>query len=160
MNANYIWWALFLREWNWLLKKYPKLWTSHGALFNSSSKNGKSMAQLQTYQDMAVHLNWPGRARRAFIREAAKRSMVTLEELQRSTAQEGESVHRTTFSRAFHKSDLYGRVARRKQLLKYSHKSSHLEFARSHVGDTANMWKKMLWSDETKMLLSGLKAKC
>ena len=23
-----------------------------------SSENGKSMAQLQTYQDMAVHLNW------------------------------------------------------------------------------------------------------
>ena len=24
-------------------------------LFNPSSENGKSMAQLQTYQDMAVH---------------------------------------------------------------------------------------------------------
>ena len=33
-------------------------------LFNPSSENGKSMAQLQTYQDMAVHLNRPGRARR------------------------------------------------------------------------------------------------
>ena len=39
-------------------KKNPKLWTSHGALFNLSSENGKSMAQLQTYQDMTVHLNW------------------------------------------------------------------------------------------------------
>ena len=26
-------------------------------LFNPSSENGKSMAQLQTYQDTAVHLN-------------------------------------------------------------------------------------------------------
>ena len=50
-------------------------------------------------------------ARRALIREAAKRPMVTLEELQRSTAQVGESVHRTTISRALHKSGLYGRVA-------------------------------------------------
>ena len=30
-------------------------------LFNPSSENGKSMGQLQTYQDMAVHLNWPGK---------------------------------------------------------------------------------------------------
>ena len=40
--------------------------------------------------------------------------MVTLEELQRSTAQVGESVHRTTISHALHKSGLYGRVARKK----------------------------------------------
>ena len=62
-----------------------------------------------------------GCARRAWIREAAKRPMITLEEQQRSTAQEGESVHRTTISRAFHKSGLYGRVARRGTLLKQSH---------------------------------------
>ena len=54
-----------------------------------------------------------GRTRRALIREAAKRPMVTLEELQRSTAQVGESVHRTTISRPLHKSGFYGRVARR-----------------------------------------------
>ena len=40
------------------MKKYPKLWTSHRALFNPSPENGMSMVQLQTYQDMAVHLNW------------------------------------------------------------------------------------------------------
>ena len=62
-----------------------------------------------------------GWARRASIREAAKRPMVTLEELQRSTAQLGESVHRTTISQALHKSGLYGRVARRESLVKQSH---------------------------------------
>ena len=63
-----------------------------------------------------------GRVQRALFREAAKRPMVTLEELQRSTAQVGESVHRTTLSHALHKLGLYGRVARRKLLLKQSHK--------------------------------------
>ena len=101
-----------------------------------------------------------GRARRALIREAAKRPMVTLEELQRSTAQVGESVHRTTISHALHKSGLYGRVARRKPLLKQSHKKSRLQFATSHVGDTANMWRKVLWSDETKIEVFDLNAKC
>ncbi|MED6295162.1 hypothetical protein CHARACLAT_028777 [Characodon lateralis] len=42
------------------------------------------MDQLQAYQDMDVQLNW---TRRVLIREAAERPMITLEELQGSTAQ-------------------------------------------------------------------------
>jgi len=49
----------------------------------------------------------------------------------RSTAQVGQSVRRTIIGSALHKSGLYGRVARRKPLL---------------------------WSDETKIELFGLKA--
>uniref|UniRef100_A0A3Q4I3F8 Tc1-like transposase DDE domain-containing protein n=1 Tax=Neolamprologus brichardi TaxID=32507 RepID=A0A3Q4I3F8_NEOBR len=85
--------------------------------------------------------------------------MATLDELKRSTAQVGESVHRTTISRALHKVGLYGRVARRKPLVTENHKKSSLQFATSHVGDTANMWKKVIWSDETKMELFGQNAK-
>ena len=48
---------------------------------------------------------------------------------------------------------------RRKTLLKEIHKKSRLQFAKSHVGDTANMWKKVLWLDKTKILLFGLKEK-
>ena len=44
-------------------------------------------------------------------------------------------------------------------MLKQDHKKSCLQFAKSHVGDTANMWKKVLWSDETKIELFGLNAK-
>jgi len=61
------------------------------------------------------------------MREAAKQPMVTLEELNGSTAQVGESVHRTIISHAFHKSDFYRREVRRKSLLKESHKKSHLQ---------------------------------
>ncbi|CDQ69096.1 unnamed protein product [Oncorhynchus mykiss] len=85
--------------------------------------------------------------------------MITLDELQRSTAEVGDSVHRTTISRILHKSGLYGRVARRKQFLKDIHKKCCLKFATSHVGDTPNMWKKVLWSDETKIELFGNNAK-
>ena len=49
-------------------------------------------------------------------------------------------MHRTTISHALHKLGLYGRVARREPLMK-----------QSHVGGTANMWRKVLWSDETKI---------
>ncbi|XP_066524936.1 LOW QUALITY PROTEIN: N-acetylneuraminic acid synthase b [Hoplias malabaricus] len=48
------------------------------------------------------------------------------------------------------KSGLFGRVARGKPFLKDIHKKSRLKFATSHLGDTPNMWKKVLWSDETK----------
>ncbi|CDQ99897.1 unnamed protein product, partial [Oncorhynchus mykiss] len=62
---------------------------------------------------------------------------------------------RTTISRILHKSGLYGRVARRKPFLKDIHKKCRLKFATSHLGDTPNMWKKVLWSDESKIELFG-----
>lgn len=39
------------------------------------------------------------------------------------------------------------------------HKWSHLQFDTGHVGDTATMEKKVLWSDESKTELLGLNAK-
>ncbi|CDQ59526.1 unnamed protein product [Oncorhynchus mykiss] len=97
------------------------------------------------YQTTA-NLPRPGRpsklsahTRRRLIRDAAKRPMITVEELQRSTAEVGDSVHRTTISRILHKSSLYGRVARRKPFLKDIHKKCCLKFATSHLGDTPNM---------------------
>ncbi|CDR00860.1 unnamed protein product, partial [Oncorhynchus mykiss] len=78
----------------------------------------------------------------------SKLSAHTRRRLIRDAAKVGDSVHRTTISRILHKSGLYGRVARRKPLLKDIHKKCHLKFATSHLGDTPNMWKKVLWSDE------------
>ena len=95
------------------------------------------------------------RARRALIREAAQRPKVTLEELQSSTAETGVSVHRTTISRTLHRVGLYGRVARRKPLLSAKNKMARFEFAKRHVGDSQNVWRKVLWSDETKIELFG-----
>ena len=34
-----------------------------------------------------------------------------------------------------------------------------MQFATSHVGGTTNMWRKVLWSDETKIEVFGLNAK-
>uniref|UniRef100_A0A3P8R957 Transposase Tc1-like domain-containing protein n=1 Tax=Astatotilapia calliptera TaxID=8154 RepID=A0A3P8R957_ASTCA len=105
-------------------------------------------AIIQKWKEYGTTVNLPrqgrppkltGRTRRTLIRNAAKRPMVTLDELQRSTAQVGESVHRTTISRALHKVGLYGRVVRRKPLLTENQKKSRLQFATSHVGDTANV---------------------
>ncbi len=79
--------------------------------------------------------------------------MATLKELQCSTAELGDTVHTATIARVLHKTGLYGRVAKRKPLLKKTHIESRLEFARRHVGDSETKWKKILWSDETKIEL-------
>ncbi|MGH0165707.1 UNVERIFIED_CONTAM: hypothetical protein FKN15_049940 [Acipenser sinensis] len=84
--------------------------------------------------------------------------MATLKEFQSSTAELGDTLHTATIARVLHKTGLHGRVAKRKPLLKKTHIKSRLEFARRHVGDSETKWKKILWSDETKIELFGLKA--
>uniref|UniRef100_A0A8K9UU17 Transposase Tc1-like domain-containing protein n=1 Tax=Oncorhynchus mykiss TaxID=8022 RepID=A0A8K9UU17_ONCMY len=98
-------------------------------------------------------------ARRALIREATKRLTITLNELQSSTAEIGMSVHRTTLSRTLHRAGLYRSVDRRKPLLKEKNKQTHLVFAKRHVGESPNIWKKVLWSDKTKIELFGQQGK-
>jgi transposase len=98
-------------------------------------------------------------ARRALIREATKRPKITLKELQSSTAEIGVSIHRTTLSHTLHRAGLYGRVARKKPLLKEKNKQTCLLFAKRHVGDSPNIWKNALWSDETKIKLFGHQGK-
>ena len=58
------------------------------------------------------------RARRTLVREETKNPMITLTELQSSLAEMGEPAGRTIISAALYKSKRYGRVARRKSLLR------------------------------------------
>lgn len=71
----------------------------------------------------------------------------------------GRSVHLTTISQALHKAGLYGRVARKKPLLKQCHTESRLRYAKKHIEDSDAMWQKVIWSDETKIELFGLNSK-
>ncbi|KAG2465219.1 TC1A transposase, partial [Polypterus senegalus] len=95
--------------------------------------------------------NW---GRRALVREVTKNLMVTLSELQRSSVERGEPSKRPPISAAIHQSGLYGRVAKRKQLLSKRHMAARLESAKRHLKDSQTMRNKILWSDETKIELS------
>jgi transposase len=55
--------------------------------------------------------------------------------------------------RALRAAGLNGRVARKKPLLKQRHKVKRLQFAREHISKPESFWKKVLWSDETKVKL-------
>lgn len=95
------------------------------------TENRKNMTQMQTFQNMAIHLNWQTLQGGVLIREAAKGPMIILEEL---PIQVRESVVRTNITHADYITVLYRRVVRRTQVLKESH-------------ETNLVWKKTLWSD-------------
>jgi hypothetical protein len=80
---------------------------------------------------------------------AINRPKITLKELQSSTAENQVSVHRTTLSHTLHRTGL------KKPFLKDKYKQTHLVFSKRHVGDSPNIWKKDIWSGETKMELFG-----
>uniref|UniRef100_A0AAZ3NPL0 Transposase Tc1-like domain-containing protein n=1 Tax=Oncorhynchus tshawytscha TaxID=74940 RepID=A0AAZ3NPL0_ONCTS len=85
--------------------------------------------------------------------------MVTLTELQSSSVEMGEPSRRTTIYAALLQSGLYGRVARRKPLLRKRHVTARLEFPKRHPKDSQTMRNKILWSGETKIELFRLNAK-
>uniref|UniRef100_A0AAZ3PXZ1 Transposase Tc1-like domain-containing protein n=1 Tax=Oncorhynchus tshawytscha TaxID=74940 RepID=A0AAZ3PXZ1_ONCTS len=86
--------------------------------------------------------------------------MVTLTKLRSSSVEIGEPSIRTTISAALHQSGLSGRVARWKPLLSKRHMTARLEFAKKHLNNSQATRNKILWSDETKIELFDLNAKC
>jgi hypothetical protein len=72
----------------------------------------------------------------------------------------GKPSRKTTISAALHQSGLYGRVARWKLLLSKRHMTACSEFAKRYLKDSQTMRNRILWSDETKIELFGLNAKC
>ena len=99
-------------------------------------------------------------ARRALIREATKSPTISLKELQSSAAEIGGSFNRTNLSCTLDRAELNGRVARKKPLLKEKNKQTSLVFTKRHDRDSPNIWKKVLWSDETKIELFGHQGNC
>ena len=67
------------------------------------------------------------------VREVTKNQMTTLEELQSPLAEMVEPARRTIICAALHKSRLYGRVARRKLLLRKMHMTVCLELEKRHM---------------------------
>lgn len=101
-------------------------------MFNSSSQN---VPKYGTAANLPRH-NCPpkltGWMRSALVSAAAERPMVTLDELQKSTARVAKSVHATTMSICTPQIRPCARVARRKSVLKERHKKSCLPCLRHH----------------------------
>lgn len=75
--------------------------------------------------------------KKILITEGSKTPRVTLKLLNRSSPQMGKAVNKTTISQKVSKGVFL--------------KKKPLEFAKSHVQDSVNMWKKVLGSEETRL---------
>jgi len=65
----------------------------------------------------------------------------------------GIQVSRKTLRRRLKEIDLYSRVRRQKPVLKPSHKAARLRWARKYQNWTVEDWKKVIWSDESAIVL-------
>jgi transposase len=63
----------------------------------------------------------------------------------------GKSVHSTTISRALRATGMKAVVKKKKPLLTQRHRKLRLEFARKYASYTPADWKRVIWSDETKI---------
>ena len=92
---------------------------------------------------------------RKIVRDAKKNPQITSSEIQDSLKTSSVAVSRCTIRRHLKKNGPYGRVARRKPLLRKCHKVSRLQYAKQHRDKPHNFWNKVIWSDETKIELFG-----
>uniref|UniRef100_A0AAY5L4Q6 Transposase Tc1-like domain-containing protein n=1 Tax=Esox lucius TaxID=8010 RepID=A0AAY5L4Q6_ESOLU len=92
---------------------------------------------------------------RTIVRDTKKNSQVTLGETQAALEKDGVVVSRSTTQRYLNKNELYGRVARKKPLLRQWHKKAWLQYARQHLDTPHSFWHTVIWSDETKIELYG-----
>ena len=92
---------------------------------------------------------------RRIVREVVQQPQTTASDLQESLREGGIQVSTSTIRRELNNSGLYGRVARKKPLLRPQHKNARLRFAKKHIDEPQNFWNKVIWTDETKIELFG-----
>lgn len=92
---------------------------------------------------------------RKLVREVSKDPRTTAKTLVNDLAKSGINVSAKTVTRALHRSELKGCRPRKTPLLKKRHLQARLKFARGNLEKNNEYWKRILWSDETKLELFG-----
>lgn len=125
------------------VKQHPKLWVSQ---FSASHCLIHHVKKERLWHSCKLtrhgYPNPKGQKNRALIRPAVDRSIVSLQELQRCTAQIWHLIKRGRKGVFFF--ILF--------FLKQSNKKSYLQFPVGHTLGISNMWNKTLLSDETNFL--------
>lgn len=89
---------------------------------------------------------------RKMVNLALKNGRLTLRELGNTVRiQYYVAVSDTTITTRLHDTKFYGRAARNKPLPTKKHRSAHLKWCRDKQNWTAEQWKKVIWSDESKL---------
>lgn len=87
------------------------------------------------------------------VRTVTVNPQTSSKDQQHHLAADGVTVHRSTIQRTLRKEMLYGRVMRKKPFLCTRHKRCRLRYAKAHLDKPASFWNKVLWTDETKIVI-------
>ncbi len=81
--------------------------------------------------------------------------MATRQDLKDSLGEARQHVSVSTVTRALRRNGLHSRRPRKVPLKTKRHLQQRLKFAKSHLDDSEDDWRKVIWSDETKLELFG-----
>lgn len=96
------------------------------------------------------------RESRELVREVKRNPFTSSLKLKKKVQDEfGKDVGRTTIRRYLKREGYSGRIARKKPFISKVNRRKRLNFARQHVDKPLEFWKKVLWTDETKINLFG-----
>ena len=119
---------------------------------------------IQKYRETGSVANKAGRGRKRMTSARQDRSLfVEMKkprmdaELVASRSKEliGINVSPSTIRRRMYERGYHGRVARKKPYLNEYHIKRRLQFAKDHIDQPMEFWKKVIWSDESKFNLFG-----
>uniref|UniRef100_A0A8C7JWT5 Transposase n=1 Tax=Oncorhynchus kisutch TaxID=8019 RepID=A0A8C7JWT5_ONCKI len=112
---------------------------------------------------MTVNHPWSGapckispRGASMIMRKVRDQPRTTRQDLVNDLKRAGTTVSKKTFSSTLRHHGLKSCSARKVPLLKPAHVQARLKFANDHLDDPEVEWEKVMWSDETKIELSGL----
>ncbi len=126
-------------------------------------KKGEGYKKIKKDGTATISQRRPGRPRKLTPRQE-RLLMRRVEEnrhassLQLSKEVESQTVvtiSHDTIRRTLQRNGMHGCHPRKKPLLKPRHKKARLEFARAHADKDEDYWDSILWSDETKINVSG-----
>uniref|UniRef100_A0A3B1IFP7 Transposase Tc1-like domain-containing protein n=1 Tax=Astyanax mexicanus TaxID=7994 RepID=A0A3B1IFP7_ASTMX len=94
-------------------------------------------------------------AERRLVRMVKSQPRITKKQVCKDLEADGTQVSVSTVKRVLHRHGLRGCRARKKPLLQKRHLKTRLKFAADHMDKDKTFWRKVLWSDETKIELFG-----
>ena len=96
------------------------------------------------------------RERRYIIKKATKYPFTSAQALCNDVAStSGKSLCPQTIRNVLHSAEIFGRAARKKPFINNVNREKRLKFAKTHINEPLDFWKRVIFSDETKFNIFG-----
>ena len=131
----------------------------------TANRLGVGLGTVSKYKSRHLpHLNCPPRGRVKIITETKKHvirrdilngKLRTAAEVHRELVREGYKVSNTTVKRALKSMGFEAKIKKKKPFLSKKHIAARYKWAQDHQHWTVNDWKRVVWTDETKINIWG-----